>query len=253
MIDVPKRVISLFDELIARGEEIKNTCKKLAFSNNKKTIDPQFYETWKTTCLTLLRSTFGTSSPHYDSFINIKFFDFYNSTLIYLGILQSAKDDVIKGYFFHKDLMLSVNIFTSFLAKAKAYADKGCLEKATGLLEVIAFESLKKIGEAKRLTLPADGSLSELARELFVAEVLNQESRAQLEELQSYIEKGALVAPQPSIVTQPVAAAQPASAPQPSDTAQEERPRDAEQFAAWSSWLSKFIYENLGSQIVILN
>ncbi len=219
MIDVPKRIIGLFEELIARGEEIKNTCKKLSFSANKKTIDPQAYETWKTSCLTLLRSTFGTSSPHYDSFSNVKFFDYYNSTLIYLGILQSAKDDVQKGYFYHKDLMLSVNIFTSFLSRAKAYEDKGAHEKALALLETVAFESLKKLAESRRFSLTRGDSLSSSAKELVESGSMSQEAADKISELEAFLSKGS----------------------------------PSQDLPTWNAWLSRFIYENLGSQIVILN
>ncbi len=117
MVDVPKNVIALFDELIGRGELIKEACKKIYFAGSKKAIDVQSFEAWRTSCLTLLKSTFGTSSPHYDSFTSLKFFDHYNSTLLFLGILQGARDDLRKGYFYHKDLMLSVNIFNSFLLR----------------------------------------------------------------------------------------------------------------------------------------
>lgn len=221
MIDVPKRIVGLFEELLARGEEIKNTCKKLSFSGNKKTIDPQTYETWKTSCLTLLRSTFGTSSPHYDSFSNVKFFDYYNSTLIYLGILQSARDDVQKGYFYHKDLMLSVNIFTSFLAKAKLYEEKGKREKALALIETVAFESLRKLAESKRLSLSHGDSLSSSGQELVASASLNQEAGDKIAELEKYLRQSGS--------------------------------SSADDFTAWNTWLQKFIYENLGSQIVILN
>ncbi len=221
MIDVPKRVIGLFDELIAQGEEIKNTCKKLSFTGNKKSVDPQAFEAWKTSCMTLLRSTFGSSSPHYDSFLNLKFFDYYNSTLIYLGILQSAKDDIQKGYFYHKDLMLSVNLFTSFLAHARIYAEKGNLEKARGLLETVVSESLRKLAERKQLPLVISDGIVKSVEKLLTAGVLNQENAKKLCDLQNFIEA--------------------------------EDSGAQEEFSGWISWAQKFIYENLGSQIVILN
>ena len=137
MVDIPKKVISLFDELIERGEQIKESCKKMYFAGAKKSIDAQVFEAWRTSCLTLLRSTFGSSSPHCDSFANIKFFDYYNSTMLFLGILQGARDDLRKGYFYHKDLMLSVNIFNSFLGRASSLVEKGEIQKAAGILESV--------------------------------------------------------------------------------------------------------------------
>jgi hypothetical protein len=222
MIDVPRSVIGLFDELIARGEEIKNTCKKLSFSGNKKAVDPQAYEAWKTSCLTLLRSTFGTSSPHYDSFSNLKFFDYYNSTLIYLGILQSAKDDINKGYFYHKDLMLSVNIFISFLSRARTYEERGHSERALGLLGAIALEALRKLAESKRITIKKSEKVGQTAAELLSTGILNQESTDKLMEMERFLEYGQAAAV-------------------------------ASDFTAWNAWLQKFIYDNLGSQIVIAN
>jgi hypothetical protein len=222
MIDVPKSVIGLFDELVLRGEEIKNTCKKLSFGGNKKTVDPQTFEAWKTSCLTLLRSTFGTSSPHYDSFSNLKFFDYYNSTLIYLGILQSAKDDVSKGYFYHKDLMLSVNICISFLALARKFEERGHSERAIGLLGAVAMEALRKLVENKRVQAKNTEKVGQMASELLSAGVLNQESADKLMDLERFLEFGQVEFP-------------------PSD------------FPSWNSWLQKFIYESLGSRIVIVN
>ncbi len=121
MADVTKNVIALFDELITQGERIKESCRKLYFAGGKKSIDAQGFEAWRTSCLTLLRSTFGKSSPHCDSFLNLKFFDHYNSTILYLGILQGAREDIRRGYFYHKDLMLSVNVLSAFLDLAERF------------------------------------------------------------------------------------------------------------------------------------
>jgi len=221
MIDITRRVMALLEELIVRGEEIKNTCKKLSFEGNKKGIDPQAYESWKTSCLTLLRSTFGSSSPHYDSFFSVKFFDYYNSTLIYLGILQSAREDVQKGYFYHKDLMLSVNIFTAFLSRAKQYAEKGDITKAVALLEATAFEGLKKLAESRRITLAPSDSLLGHAEQLSGAGALASDIKDRLGEFDRYLRGDTTAA--------------------------------AADFETWDAWLQKFLFENLGSQIVILN
>jgi len=222
LIDLPKSVSGLFDELIARGEEIKNTCKKLSFGGNKKAIDPQAYEAWKTSCLTLLRSTFGTSSPHYDSFSNLKFFDYYNSTLIYLGILQSAKDDIEKGYFYHKDLMLSVNICISFLSRARIYEERGQSERAIGVLGAVALEALRKLAESKKMLLKKTDKAGAMAGELLSIGIVNQEAADKIMELEKFLECGPDEHPQGSL-------------------------------QVWNAWLQRFIYDNLGSQIVIVN
>jgi hypothetical protein len=73
-VDATGRVLRLFDELVAEGEAIKQTCKKLYFSGQKKEVSPEVFAEWKTKCLSLLKSTFGSSSPQFDSFSNAKFF-----------------------------------------------------------------------------------------------------------------------------------------------------------------------------------
>ena len=71
-MDATGRVVKLFDELIAEGETIKQACKKLYFSGQKKAVSPELFTAWKTKCLSLLKSTFGSSSPQFDNFTNAK-------------------------------------------------------------------------------------------------------------------------------------------------------------------------------------
>jgi hypothetical protein len=223
MVDVPNNVISLFDDLIGRGEQIKGACRKMYFTGTKKAIDEQVFEAWRTSCLTLLRSTFGTSSPHYDSFINLKFFDYYNSTLLYLGILQGAKEDLRKGYFYNKDLMLSVNIFSSFLARSNAYWECGERQRALGILESVLNETLRKLMESHGLPVSqpeaADGMVDSLSR----ANVISRETHERLVDLRAIVAK-------------------------PCDDA--EKPFD---FDACNAWVQKFIYDHLGIRIIIEN
>ena len=222
MVDVPSKVIGLFDELLARGEKIKEACKKLYFAGGKKAIDSQGFEAWRTSCLTLLRSTFGTSSPHHDSFAAVKFFDHYNSTLLYLGIMQSARDDIRKGYFYHKDLMLSVNVFTSFLDHATRLAEAGACEKAVGILEAVIAQALRKIADAQGLPATCPGDIPAAADALQEAGVLSAEARNRIGDLCAYLKNG------------------PGHG-------------GARAFSGWSEWVNAFVYEQLGSRIVIVN
>jgi hypothetical protein len=223
MVDVPKNVIGLFDDLISRGEQIKDECKKLYFAGAKKAIDAQAFEAWRTSCLTLLRSTFGTSSPHYDSFANLKFFDHYNSTLLYLGILQGARDDIRKGYFYHKDLMLSVNIFNAFLSRALLFSERGEGQKALGVLETVVCEALRKLAETRGVSLDQSCGMLRAADALLKAGAIPENARESIAELQAFVAAGSG-----------------------SD-------RGNDDFGAWHAWAQKFLYEHLGSKIVIAN
>ncbi len=168
------KVMALFDELIGAGEQIKKTCKRLYFAGNKRTIDPEEFERWRTSCLSLLKSTFGSSSPHYDSFANLKFFDHYNSTQIYLGILRGARDDLEKGYFFHKDLMLSVAIYDSLLNRAGRHLEAGHTGPAAVLMETVLAEILAKIADNRHLPHPAQDDIPLLASRLHEAGVFKE-------------------------------------------------------------------------------
>jgi len=221
MVDIPEKVISLFDELIARGEAIKESCKKMYFAGAKKAIDAQVFEAWRTSCLTLLRSTFGSSSPHYDSFSNVKFFDYYNSTLLFLGILQGARDDLRKGYFYHKDLMLSVNVLNSFLARSSAFLEKGEIGKAAGILEAVICESVRKLAEAQGQVLDPAGSLPCSADALQRAGIITRETREKLVAFQGFITD--------ATIQEPVT------------------------FRSWLTWGHAFLYDHLSTKIVIVN
>ncbi len=221
MPDWTKKVIKLFDSLLEQGEEIKKTCKRLYFSGNKKTIQPEFFESWKTNCLTLLKSTFGSSSAHYDSFVNLKFFDYYNSMQIYLGILKGAKVDLEEGYFFHKDLMLSVNIFDSLLSRAREYCERGNEQKAAVILETVLLEILTKICENKKLAYRREDNIPMIAEKLATANVILDTVHTKLDEIQDHLSNSSGL--------------------------------NAVQFTEYLEWIQEFLNDYLGSQIMILN
>ena len=219
-MDATGRVVKLFEELIAEGETIKQACKKLYFSGQKKAVSPEVFSEWKTKCLSLLKSTFGSSSPQFDSFFNAKFFDYYNATQVFLGILKAASLDVQKGYFFHKDLMLSVNIYDSLLARARKKIESGELRKAEAILEAVLQEVLGKICHNKKLPFGEDEALEALADILFKAETIPESVRDELSDLYRHFRR---------------------------------KKTNAEELTAATEWILSFLNEYLGGQILILN
>jgi hypothetical protein len=219
-VDATGRVVKLFDELIAEGETIKQTCKKLYFSGQKKAVSPEVFTAWKTKCLSLLKSTFGSSSPQFDSFTNAKFFDYYNATQVFLGILKAASQDVQKGYFFHKDLMLSVNIYDSLLSRARKQIESGQLRKAEAILEAVLQEVLGKICHNKKIPFEADDAVETLAKILGKAETFPESVQDKLLALHQGFQR---------------------------------KNDDASDLAAATEWILSFLNEYLGGQILILN
>jgi len=220
-MNVAGKVVKLFNELIAEGEEFKLTCKKLYFSGRKKAISPEVFEEWKTKCLSLLKSTFGSSSPQFDNFANAKFFDYYNSTQIFLGILKAARTNLQKGYFFHKDLMLSVNIYDSLLSRARRNIDNDELVKAEAIVEVVLNEVLSKICNNKKIPFAPEDTIATLADILARAEVIPETTRDHLLQLHDLFLRSTTAG-------------------------------DDELIAA-IEWILSFLNEFLGGQILILN
>ena len=219
-MDATGRVVKLFDELIAEGEAIRQTCKKLYFSGQKKEVSPEVFNEWKTKCLSLLKSTFGSSSPQFDSFANAKFFDYYNATQVFLGILRAASLDIQKGYFFHKDLMLSVNIYDSLLARARHQIESGQTGKGAAILEAVLQEVLSKICHNKKIPVEPDDGIAALANILFKAERIPESVRGELLALQHQFQRTNV---------------------------------KVEDLTAANDWILSFLNEYLGGQILILN
>lgn len=216
------KVVALFDELILRGERIKQSCTRQYFSGQKKQFPPEVFGEWRTNCLSLLKSTFGSSSPQYDSFVNAKLFDYYNATQIYLGVLRGARVDLQKGYFFHKDLMLSVNIFDSLLERARALLRREDLERAVGLLEAVLLETLAKVCENCKIPHHGAAGVEQLCGLLERADVLPLEVCRRVREV------GAL-------------------------TAATGNPADAAAVGGALEWVASFLDDYLGARILILN
>ncbi len=219
-MNVTDKVVKLFNELIDEGEKFKLTCKKLYFSGQKKEISPEVFEEWKTKCLSLLKSTFGSSSPQFDNFANAKFFDYYNSTQIFLGILKAARANLHKGYFFHKDLMLSVNIYDSLLSRARRYLDNDEIAKAEAVLEVVLTEILGKICNNKKIPFVQEDTIESLADTLVRAEAIPETARDQLLKLHELFRQATV---------------------------------SSAELSAAIEWILSFLNEFLGGQILILN
>jgi hypothetical protein len=239
-----------FDELIDQGEQIKEICKKVYFSGNKRALDPEQFEAWRTSCLSLLKSTFGSSSPHFDSFVNRKFFDFYNSTQIYLGILKGAKEDLAKGYFFHKDLMLSVNIFDSLINRAGRQLAQGRVTEARAVIKAVLAEVLTKICENKSVACEAGENAEALLDHLTASGALPDDVAAGLRDLSRRLEDG-FSGEKGSFGEKGVSGEKGFSGGEAGSPAH--GPLGADQVAGAIESLVTFLDEYLGSQIIILN
>ena len=115
--------------------------------------------------------------------MNRKFFDYYNSTQIYLGVLKGAREDLRRGYFFHKDLMLSAGIFDSLIERSRRQLEGGRVREARGVLQVVLAEILAKICDNKNVPYQGEDSAEALVGRLAEAEALPAEVAEQLGQL----------------------------------------------------------------------
>jgi type III secretion system FlhB-like substrate exporter len=119
--------------------------------------------------------------------------------------------------------MLSVNIFNSFLSRALLFAEKGESQKALGVLETVLCEALRKLAETRGISLDQTCSMLKAADALHKADAIPESTRDSIAELQAFLAAG------------------------PSEK------REGGDFSAWHGWAQKFLYEHLGSKIVIVN
>ena len=142
---------------------------------------------------------------------------------IFLGILKGARNDVEKGYFFHKDLMLSVNIHASLIKRARECIGRGETDKARVILETTLLEILAKICENKHIGYKEDDTLRSFAQCLFDRRLIPGSMKSKLEALADELGGDDRDAP---------------------------GKKDLE---ATCSWILNFLNDYLGSQILILN
>ncbi len=221
MLDAEGRVVALLEALISKGEQFRAESRRHCFVGSKQDVDAGAFEEWQTSCLTTLRSTFGSSSVHFDRFSSLTFFDYYNSTQIYLGILRSARQDVEEGYFFHKDLMLSVNIFDSLLTRAEMRVREGHVGSSAHVLEAVIEQILKKILDARHTAGAPRNTLAEVVEGVSAIGGLEEPDMLRLRDFVEWTERR--------------------TAPEGSDV------------LSWIDWARAVLNTYLASQIVILN
>jgi hypothetical protein len=92
-----------------------------------------------------------------------------------------------------------------------------------GVLETVLCEALRKLAETRGISLDQTCSMLKAADALHKADAIPESTRDSIAELQAFLAAG------------------------PSEK------REGGDFSAWHGWAQKFLYEHLGSKIVIVN
>ena len=148
-------VIRRFEELIRRGKSLRGFGSSLEWY--------AALHKWELGCINILEKTFGKESYHCLSF---KRYVEYNNpkATVYDGIacMESAKEEVEKGFLYKIERLVSTDLFDSILEHAEYLLSKGHKDPAAILGRVVIEKTLKEIAERETIELPDNVKLSKV-------------------------------------------------------------------------------------------
>ena len=115
-----------------------------------KNVDYEAWAKWTTSVLSLLGSSFGTASPHYQNLRTIcDKFNFQSYQIEgAVGILRAARRDYESGYLFQLEARVSGEIFGDFVTLAKRSLDEDQKDVAAVLASAALEDALKRYATA---------------------------------------------------------------------------------------------------------
>jgi hypothetical protein len=161
-------IIGRFEELIDRGKNLpsyRDTDYSEWFAEFHK---------WELSCLNILEKTFGKESDHYVSFKNSR--KMYQHLWIINGIacVESAKEEVEKGFLYKIEHLVSADLFDSVLEHAEHLLSKGHKDPAAILGRVVIEKTLKQMAERETIVLPDKVKLSKVNEILWKNQVYDK-------------------------------------------------------------------------------
>lgn len=149
-----------FDELIGRGKTLPKPSVMQASSEDFARL-----RAWETACLHLVNLTFGDESVYYERLDDA--FDESVESIVDrantgVAILESAKEEIEKGFLFKIEHLLSVDLFDSILEQAEYLVNNGFKDVAAVLGRVVIEKSLKDIARSRGLEFSEKVKLAEL-------------------------------------------------------------------------------------------
>lgn len=169
MID--KKILERLDELIALGEEVKNTrfdrsSPGVIYFGDDGVSGEKSHQ-WGVSCLNLLERVFGKESPYY-----VKFDALYSELGNYsplvraLGIMRAAREDVEKGALITVRRLVEAEVFDDFLDQAKVLLEAGYIAPAAVVAGSVLEDGLRKLCLQEGIALPLKPKLDQMNSEL---------------------------------------------------------------------------------------
>lgn len=145
-------ILKRFEELIDRG-------KSLPTAN-----DPEWgveFRRWQLSCLNILQRTFGKNSEYYTRLREVAVFGNREAWVDYgVAYMESAKEEVEKGFLYKIEHLVSADFFDSILEHAEYLLSRGHKDPAAILGRVVIEKTLKQIAERENVMLPEKVKLS---------------------------------------------------------------------------------------------
>ena len=130
---------------------------------------------WRLSCFNILEKTFGKESEHYISFKNcIKAFNRYAWVPYGIACMESAKEEVEKGFLYKIEHLVSADLFDSILEHAEYLLSKGHKDPAAILGRVVIEKTLKQIAERENIALQEKTKLSKINENLWKEKVYDK-------------------------------------------------------------------------------
>ncbi len=120
---------------------------------------------WLVKVENIVKSVFGTDSPHYQhvSKITTKYPERAYEVNRIVGILDGALNDLEEGFLYGQELLIAGEIFDSVLEEAKHLTENGFKDPAAVLVRVVIEDSLRRLSREEGLDDSIKASAMNLA------------------------------------------------------------------------------------------
>ena len=148
-------ILKRFKELIDRGKSLPNADSSLEWGSE--------FRKWHLSCLNILERTFGKDSEYYIRFKNL-FVILNSQAWVDYGVayMESAKEEVEKGFLYKIEHLISADFFDSILEHAEYFLSEGHKDPAAILGRVVIEKTLKQVAERENIVLSEKVKLTEI-------------------------------------------------------------------------------------------
>ena len=159
---IEQRVYERLKELVQSPPRINtnyhqhtaSTWEGETYETTSHDIDDQVAAQWGTSCLHILKVTFGDKSDHYINFANnFKYFPSHNNVKPAIGIMAAALDDYSHGLVLDVREEIAGEIFQDFLGLAKRALEEANKDVAAVLASAALEDTLKRYAEKQGINI----------------------------------------------------------------------------------------------------